>query len=432
MWQSKAENDHYSLLLSQQAHMSDMALRSWRRVTPSAISQTWINQLPALASETAMAQREVATSALVMSAGVLEDQRSWAAPRGFLDPDSLAGFAPDGRDLETLLYSPAITAKRNIKGGMGAVPALRQAESDLLKIMVTIIADTARQAQSVMTAVRPGTGYVRVTHGGACDRCLILAGRFYRWNSGFLRHPQCDCTHVAAHMSSEQAKNLGMFEDPYEAFNALSDAEQDSRFGKARAQAIRDGADIFQVVNSKRGMTPNGLFTTEGTTRRGAAYRGLKTGQRRATPELIYQWAGGSRERAHALLKEHGYILPGGQNPLGSIRGQREGFGAMGRGGARKAASQAVLDARRTGIRDPRNRYTMTAAERRLNDAEQDWLKVLQGKNPWGSGGFGNTPDPYRLGLNNIGGPAGSPLTPEIAAAVEKRYLQVLTNPNRQ
>ena len=432
MWVSKAERTHYSRLLELEAVMSETASKHWRRVAPSAISQTWIQQLPALTAATAQAQREVASSALVMSAGVLEDQGSWAAPRGFLNPDSLAGFAPDGRDLDTLFYSPAIKAKSNIKNGLGAVPALRKAESDLMMLMMSVIADTARQAQSVMTAVRPGTGYVRVAHGGACDRCLILAGRFYRWNQGFLRHPQCDCQHVAAHMSSDAAKARGMYEDPYEAFNNLSEVEQDRAFGRARAQAIRDGADISQVVNSRRGMTPNGLFTTEGTSKRGYASRGLKPGQRRATPELIYQWADGSKERAHALLVEHGYILPGGQNPLGALRGQREGFGQMGRGGTRKAAAQAVLDARATGVRDPNSRYTMTAAERRLYDAEQDWLKVLEGRNPWTSGGFGNTSDPYGLGLNNIGGPVGSPLTPEIAAAVEKRYLQVLTNPNRQ
>ena len=430
-WTSRAERSHYGTLLEVEARVSEEALRGWRRVAPAAISETWIPELRSLGSVVTRAQTEIAASALVMSAGALQDQGSWAPPRGFLDPRSTAGFAPDGRDLDSLLYSPAIHAKKKIGQGLSPVSALKSAESDLLKIVVSVIADTARQAASVMTAVRPGTGYVRITHGGACSRCLILAGRFYRWNSGFLRHPQCDCQHVPAHMSAEAAETLGMVEDPYEAFEKMSEAEQNRTFGQPQAQAIRDGADMFQVVNSKRGMTPNGLFTTEGTTKRGYAHGQLKPGQRRATPELIYQWADGSKERAHALLKEHGYILPGGQNPLGALRGQREGFGALGRGGTRRAASDAVAQARLTGVRDPRSRYTMTAAERRLHDAEQDWIAVLEGRNPWVSPGFGSVPDPYRQGLNTLGA-SSRPLDPKTAAAVEQRYLQVLTEPYKQ
>src|SRR5690606_37444449 len=97
------------------------------------------------------------------------------------------------------------------------------------------------------------------------------------------------------------------------------------------------------------------------------------------TPESIYDNAarfGGrtdAERREYALreLRHHGYILPEGQVPGGSLRGQREGFGQMGRGGTRKAASRAVVDYRETGVRDPRSRYTMTAQERRLYDAQQ-------------------------------------------------------------
>ena len=194
-------------------------------------------------------------------------------------------------------------------------------------------------------------------------------------------------------MSPDEARAKGLYSDPYEAFNDMSEAEQNARFGKDRAQAIRDGADIFQVVNSKRGMTPNGLFTTEGMSKRGYAAQGMKRGQRRATPELLYRWAGGSREKARALLKEHGYILPGGQNPAGALRGPSSNWGKGGR------------------------TSTMTAAQKRMNDAEQAWIKVLQGQNPYVSPGFGK---------NKTGGALSRPLTPEIAATVEKHYLETL------
>lgn len=389
----QAETDHYGRLLDQQVKLSDTASRLWRGVVPAAITPTWNERIPRLTAEVTAAQVEVARSSLIMSAGVMADQKSWAAPTAFLDPEQFGGFAPDGRGLQSLLYAPVIEAKSKIKGGMNAPAALKSAESDLLKITMSVLADTARQASSVMSAMRPGTGYVRVAHGDACDRCLILAGRFYRWNAGFLRHPQCDCTHESIHLSPDEAKARGLYSDPYEAFNDLSEAEQNARFGKDRAQAIRDGADIFQVVNSKRGMTPNGLFTTEGTTRLGNAYKGLQRGQRRATPELIYKWAKGSRTEAQRLLEQHGYILPGGQNPMGSLRGPGTSWGTGGR------------------------TSTMTAAQKRLQDAEQAWMKVLQGQNPYTSPGFGK---------QKTGGALPTPLTPEIAATVEKHYLETL------
>src|SRR5699024_1408125 len=132
-------------------------------------------------------------------------------------------------------------------------------------------------------------------------------------------------------------------------------------------------------INARRGMTPNGTFTTEGTSRRGNASRLLKPRQRRMTPESIYAQAG-SRQEAMDLLRHHGYILPEGQVAGGSLRGwDYEGFGQLGRGGTRRAASQAVLDARATGVRDPNNRYTMTAAERRLYDAKRRYEVALSG-----------------------------------------------------
>ncbi len=97
----------------------------------------------------------------------------------------------------------------------------------------------------------------------------------------------------------------------------------------------------------------------------------------------------------------------------------------MGRGGTRKAASAAVDAARATGVRGA-ERYTMTAAERRLYDARMRWEMVLQGRNPYASPGFGSTPDPYGLGLNRTGAGPAAPLTPQIAADVEAEYRRLL------
>src|SRR5690606_25790677 len=108
------------------------------------------------------------------------------------------------------------------------------------------------------------------------SRCVILAGRFYRKNTGFQRHPGCDCRHIPA--SESVAGDLAV--DPRAYFDSLTEAEQDKAFTKAGAEAIRAGADIGQVVNARRGMyTAQGqLLTREGTTSRGRAFQALRDG----------------------------------------------------------------------------------------------------------------------------------------------------------
>jgi hypothetical protein len=133
------------------------------------------------------------------------------------------------------------------------------------------------------------------------------------------------------------------------------------------------------------------------------------------TPEAIYKLNGDNRAAVIHDLEKYGYILPGGQNPLGALRGQREGFGQLGHGGAYEAARQRIYNARLNG-RDPNERYTMTAAERRLFDAEQRWLKVQKGVNP-----FGNP------NLSKREAYSAPPLTPKIAAQVENEYRRLLT-----
>lgn len=357
----------------------------------------------ALANALTHQQYMMATDASVAVSEAMAEQGISIAPVAQVGTAALVGAASDGRSLVTL-FDQATTAL-----------AFQQ-------IVVTQLHDVARTAASMGVTARPGAGYVRMVGPRACSRCAILAGRFYRWNAGFLRHPQCGCENVPT--TDDRADEL--ISDPYEYFNSLAAAAQDRVFTKAGAQAIRDGADISQVVNARRGMTPNGLFTTEGTTKRGNAAGLLKPRQRRMTPELIYRQAGGNRDRALELLQQHGYLLPQGQLPAGALRGQIEGFGQMGGGGSRRAASNAVIEARRTGVRDPNSRYTMTAAERRLYDAQQDYQTALSGIDPYTSPGFGNTPDPYRIGLNRTGGPASKAATPAVVATAKANYLRWL------
>lgn len=340
-----------------------------------------------------------ATDGAVSTLEQLHEQDLGVWPDGVVNVADFAGAASDGRPLTGLM------AQATNPAGLGV-------------IVRTQLADANRTAESLQIVATPRVGYVRMVEPGACSRCIVLAGRFYRWNRGFMRHPNCVCTHIPSLESDSDDFRV----NPYEYFNSMSPEEQDRVFTKAGAEAIRDGADMSQVVNARRGMTRNGVFTTEGTTS-GHASTVLRPGQRRMTPESIYAQARGNREVAQQLLREHGYILPAGQVPGGALVGQREGYGALGGGGRRRAASRAVEEARRTGVRNPNSRYTMTAAERRLHDARIRYETALRGIDPYSSPGFSSTPDPTGLlGAHSQTRPA----TQRVVATAKSDYLRWL------
>jgi hypothetical protein len=273
--------------------------------------------------------------------------------------------------LEGLLYSPVPHVKTLIAGGMDPKQAVKQGGKFLTTVARTQVADAGRAAAGVDIASRTGVGYVRLLNPPSCSRCSILAGRFYKWNAGFRRHPKCDCIHTPT-TSVAALETEGLIHDPYEYFQSLSPEEQDKHYTKAGAQAIRDGADIFQVVNSRRGTKPGGLITTEGTSKRGNYGKGRAP---RLTPDAIYERKL-PRPETLKLLEANGYILPGGQNPHGVIRGQ---------------VSSSTSDG-------------LTAAERRVRDSRLSWEAVLEGRNPLGKG----------------------PLTAQIKANVETDYRRWL------
>lgn len=379
---------HYGLVREQEARALAVATRHWRRLGPNWIADAWRERIPTVTAAITTAQRTTATSALVSGALALGEQDTWAPPDGLVDPNAFTGLAADGRNLDTLLRAPAITTRTLIADGMEPAQALAAGGRQLSMMVLTEVADAGRGAAGVQIAARPRVGYVRMLNPPSCSRCVILAGRFYRWNHGFLRHPRCDCTHVPT-MVTDQAEAFarGLIDDPYEAFNRMSEAEQNSVFTNAGARAIRDGADIYQVVNARRGMKYRGAFTSEGTSKHGWAGQILRKGQRRMTPETIYR-LNTNREQAVEALRAQGYITGHGQVSGGALRGQYE----------------ATYEGRR-----------MTAAERRVMIATRDWQDVLSGLNPW-------TPAAQeRNGGARIGG-ADYPLTHEIAAEVEARY----------
>lgn len=177
------------------------------------------------------------------------------------------------------------------------------------RLVESEVQDAGRSAmQSEMTA-QGHQNYVRLLLPPSCKRCVLLAGRIYRDLDGFQRHPGCDCQHWPV-QSWEEAHDAGLVSSPMEAFE-----KGDIRdLTKAETQAIKDGADISQVINSSSGIATADLFgrkvktTTYGTTRRGAWRRQNPSLLVRLRPESIYRIADGDRDEALRLLRLYGYL----------------------------------------------------------------------------------------------------------------------------
>ena len=348
--------------------------------------------MPSMLRVYASLQTKAAQTALDAQSGMLADAGDYVPPQVMVDPRAFgSGYAASGGSLYDYFSGPVYDSLTLIRQGMSVDEALNRAGRAYGSLASLGIADTARQAAGADTATRRNVGYIRVVSPGACSRCMILAGKFYRWNEGFLRHPHCYCRHVP----STQSLAGDMITDPMEAFNDLSEAEQDRRFGKESAQAIRDGADISQVVNARSGVASIGSparrgrsvgsYTTSGTANlRGlnkSFYNQIGGNGPRLTPEGIYSQAK-SRDEAIALLRSNGYIITP-DDRMGILSRLTPDYqavgGAMGRGGRSRGATSAYQQAVRSGVRQPFDVATMTAAERRLLDARLRYNHALSG-----------------------------------------------------
>jgi hypothetical protein len=301
---------------------------------------------------------------------VLYETEQVDLPTMTVDADSFAGTAADGRDLGGLFFSSVTTAKDAVKSGATIDDALLQGRNQLVMLALTTVADSNRESVGAAMGVRPAVdGWVRMLNPPSCGRCAILAGKFFRWNSGFQRHPRCDCRHIPA---SEQLAD-DFTTDPYAYFKSLTPDQQEKLFGRIEARAINDGADIYRVMNTKtRGLATGGKQAKKFGT------------PSRLTVDEIYRQAG-TRTNAIRMMTREGYIT-GPQNAAGNILGRVSGFGQLGKGGRARAASDSIVEATMTGVRNPLNRYTMTAAERRVYDA---WYRANAAKSGYWPGSVG-------------------------------------------
>jgi hypothetical protein len=294
------------------------SVREWRKIDPARLDLSWLSVLLRLLAIVTAGQREAASRAPAYLAAVIRAQGVAPDPGHRLLPDPFSGIASDGRGLDTLLYSPVVGAKHAIAQGASVDDALAQAERQLAMLTQTQVQDAGRM--SVQTAMADDSavqGYLRVVHLPCCARCLILAGRWYRYSAGFQRHPNDRCTMMpAAEVIEPQdpADLLARMRKDHPAYLARSLTSGD-------LQALDHGADLNQVVNAHRGMATAAdqirdrmaasyRQTREGTTRRGLAGQRLR-GQQRMTPAAIFAQAASenwTRQQIVAQLMRAGYL----------------------------------------------------------------------------------------------------------------------------
>lgn len=292
---------------------------------PSDFDGSWAVVGPRMRALLTVAQARAAVDGAAYVGQALRAQGDGRPPAADVAPDQLAGVASSGGNIDDLLYVPVIRAKQQVAEGLAAQAALDAARRLLDGIMLTQVADAGRVASGLAIVAAPHvSGWVRQLVRPSCSRCVILAGKTFEWNRGFARHPRCDCVHIP--VTEDTGDDLTT--DPLGYFRSLSKAKQDETFGQAGAAAIRDGADIGQVVNARKGVYTASAFgrtisaTHSGMTRRGAAgklaeARNVKfanAGGRyqqatalRLMPEQIYKDAT-SRDDAIRLLRLYGYL----------------------------------------------------------------------------------------------------------------------------
>lgn len=156
------------------------------------------------------------------------------------------------------------------------------------RLVATLVNDAGRTAAAVDIARRPEiAGHIRSLNLPSCSRCVVLAGRVYRYSEGFQRHPLCDCLMTPTTI----AAGKDLVTDPGEALAK----GQVRGLSKGDLEAIENGADLGKVVNVRRkgaGLTVGSSVITRGG---------------RLTPQGVMKVAS-DRTEAIALLRKYGYL----------------------------------------------------------------------------------------------------------------------------
>lgn len=271
----------------QKAALADLR-RIWRGMGGDW-NTSWARISPDVVGAVSSAQLKMAEASTTYMTDFLAEVDVLDQPVAQVSTASLVGYSSDGYPLQNLLYGSVVAAREAAtEQGLNAPQSLREGLAWLGPVVSSQIADVGRTATMLGTATRSNlNGYTRFLNPPSCQRCAVLAGRVYRYSTGFQRHKRCDCGMQPA-ISAGWAKSEGFIFDPTANLSVIKDLT------KAQRTAIDAGADLNRVVNASRGMSTVG--------------RSVKsTTAARLTPQRIVQQAQG-RDDLTRLLRQYGYL----------------------------------------------------------------------------------------------------------------------------
>jgi hypothetical protein len=240
----QASESLYESLQRYQLALLSIGRRLWRRVLPGDLDGSWQRVMPQMVAYTAGAQLAAAQAAVQYVPAVLEETGQPDRPQAAVRPQAFSGVSYDGRPLDTALEGGVRHTKLLIGAGREPAEALVGGRKWLEQALQTAVADAARDATAAQIAVRERMGWVRMVNPPCCTRCAVLAGQWYRWNDGFLRHPGCDCVHIP---TAENASG-DYVTDP----KMLVERGLITDLTKGQRQRLDDGADLTKVLNESR------------------------------------------------------------------------------------------------------------------------------------------------------------------------------------
>lgn len=296
---------HYAAQARQGEAAALLVRRLWRQMDSDDLERSWARIVRRLSLSVGSAQLGAARAGAAYVPVALAAAGLDPEVDGEPVPSRWAGVASDGRPLDSLLFSSVVRVRERLGAGVLPREAMQAGGDWLDGLTRTQVADAGRGAAGAAITSRRRVGYVRLAAPPCCQRCAVLAGKTFKWNEGFQRHPRCDCRHAPA--------AEGAFPEGHK---RIVDPSEIRDLTMAQRKAISDGADVNQVINSHRvavtrdgyksRRSADGMTTSEGTSSRGLA--GQRGASQRLTPEGIYR-VSATREEALQRLRDNGYLL---------------------------------------------------------------------------------------------------------------------------
>lgn len=234
---------HRALTARSQA-AARLAIRRWMQL--SSVDE-WQKVMPALTAITAAGRISAADLAATSAASALGSSAS-------VDAVTWGRMASDGRALSGLLYSSVVRGRSMYGSGL-TDGQIVEASAKWLSVLVRgQVMDAGRSASGVIATATKDAGWIRYVSPPCCQRCAVLAGKWFRWNEGFRRHPNCFPAGVVTSGPSVDAATRRWYEGELVILSTASGQQLPvtgnhpvlTRRGWVPANLIQEGDEVFR------------------------------------------------------------------------------------------------------------------------------------------------------------------------------------------